>query len=161
MGLLQGQSKGKEAGTVFLPMCRPEKMGHISIRPCGLVSTYTYSTYTKRVFHDCQLSILKCRKGIYWFDSFNLITGMLQPYFIFTINIFFSNWSFCWTNLSYSKLVQEIFNFWWVFFCCIENFISFGFVFCFGLQWNGFQYLLTVCKILFFCQFFPAAQEVY
>ena len=57
--------------------------------PYCLVSTCTHF-FCKRICSDCKLSILKCRKGIYWFNSFKLITGLLLPSFLFTISIYCS-----------------------------------------------------------------------
>ena len=49
------------------------------------------SFFCKRGFNDCKLSILKCRKGMYWFNSFKMIAGLLPPSLFFTINILLRN----------------------------------------------------------------------
>ena len=85
---------------------------------------------------------------MYWFNPFKLITGLLPPSFLFTINIMLINWAFV------NKLVPqhpsckrfstsiEI-----VAFPCIEKLMSFGSLFCFALQRNRIRYPITICKI--------------
>ena len=138
MGQVLDQSTGRETGAGFLPIKTSLSFG----RPEKVLVFFS-----KRVFSDCKLSILKYRKGIYWFNSFRLITGLLPPSFFFTINILLKNWSFCGQTCSTAPFFKgfstsnEI-----VSFSCIEKFISFGSLFCFGLQRNGIS-LDHLCRI--------------
>ena len=131
MGQVLDQSTGRETGAGFLPIKTSLSFG----RPEKVLVFFS-----KRVFSDCKLSILKYRKGIYWFNSFRLITGLLPPSFFFTINILLRNWSFCGQTCSIAPFLKRFSASNVVFtFSCIEKFISLGSLFCFGLQRNEFD----------------------
>ena len=119
---------------------------------------HMFSFFCMRAFSDCKLSILKCRKGIYWFNSFKLITGLLPSSFFFTINILLRNWSFCGQTSSTAPLFKRFFtsnqN---VCFSCIEKFFFLWFPF--SKEWNSI-FLDYLQNILIFRQFFLATQEV-
>ena len=101
-------------------------------------SLHMCSFSCRRFFNDCLLFILKCRNGLYWFNSLKLITGLLVPSFFLTTNILLRYWS------SYGQIFftapffkrfstsNEI-----VTFSCIKKFTS---LFCFDLQRKELQY---------------------
>ena len=139
MGQVLDQSTGRETGAGFLPIKTSLSFG----RPEKVLVFFS-----KRVFSDCKLSILKYRKGIYWFNSFRLITGLLPPSFFFTINILLRNWSSCGQTCSIAPFLKRFSTSNVVVtFSCIEKFISFASLFCFHLQRNGTRYPWTICKI--------------
>ena len=129
-------------------------------------SLHMYSFFCKRVFSDCKLSILKCRKGMHWINSFKLITGLLLPSFFFTKNILFRNWCFC------DKLVPQYpssrdFP---LLMSSLESLFPFCSLSCFSLQRNGIRYPFTISKIFWSfvsfhqlpmkCSNFPASATV-
>ena len=67
-------------------------------------SLHMYSFFCKGV------SILKCRKGMYWFNSFKLTTGLLPPSLFFAINMLVRNRYFCGQTCSAAPFFKRFFT---------------------------------------------------
>ena len=163
-GLVQRENSGIDTGTEFYPIktspafCCPEKVRHINKRFWDLVCTCT-RFFCKRVFNAWKLFNLKCRKGMYLFNYFKLIT-VCFPHPFFHSKYIAQKLVFCGQNcyaaLFFKKffISNEI-----IAFSYIEKFVSFGSISCFGLQRHGIRVSSGYLQnILIFCQFFPAAQ---
>ena len=107
-----------------------------------------YSLFRKRIFNYVDGSFWNVRKESFGLtpSTWSQVSFFLFFYFFFTINILLINWPF------YGELV-------WIAFSCTEMFISFGFLFYFGLQRRETRYSLT---ILILCHFLiNAVQEMH
>ena len=110
MELVQSQVTGIETGTGLRPIetslffgCS-ENVGH---NYASLRSSLHMHQFFCESFSICKLSILKCRKGIYWFNYFKLITGLLRPSLFFTINILLRNCFFCGQTCSTAPFIKR------------------------------------------------------
>lgn len=112
----------------------------------------------KRFSNDCWLFILKCRNGMYWFNSLKLITGLFVPSFFLTTNIFLRYWSsygqICFTAPFFKRFStsNEIGAF-----SCIKKFTS---LFCFDLQRKEIQYPYSFSQLHSKCNNFDASGTV-
>ena len=127
MGLVQGQSIGIKTGTGIILRC------------AYLWSSFhMYSFFRKRVFNYVDGPFWNVRKESFGLtpSTWSQVSSFLFFYFFFTINILLINWPF------YGELVWKLKV---IAFSCTEIFISFGFLFYFGLQRRETRHSLTIC----------------
>ena len=116
--------------------------------------------FCKRAINYCKLYILNCRKGMYLLNTFRLIAGLLSLCLFLTINMLLRNWYFCGQTcftapffMRFSTSNETVAFSWF------EKFISFGSLFCFGLQKHGIRYPCLSRKYSDLLSVFPSCPE--
>ena len=116
--------------------------------------------FCKRVINYCKLYIFKCRKGTYLLNSFRLVAGLLHLCLFLTINILLRNCYFCGQTCFTAPFFKRFYTSnETVAFSCIKKFISFGSLFCFGLQKHGIRYPCLPGKYSDLLSVFPSCPE--
>ena len=82
----------------------PKNVELKNMGPLVLVCICTF--FCKRVFINYRLSILKCRKLTYRFNSLRMILGLLSPFFFFNYEYNAQKSDFLWPNAFHSIFVR-------------------------------------------------------